>query len=78
MIRGDYNTEPEQEHTSRITAPFLPKPIGYTRSTKRMNTQQLNRQQTEEKYKALKNNFFKRGILIGGMSGLLYGVYSAF
>ena len=43
-----------------------------------MNTQQLNRQQTEEKYKALKNNFFKRGILIGGMSGLLYGVYSAF
>ncbi len=33
---------------------------------------------TERKYNALKSNFFKKGVLIGGLSGLLYGVYSAF
>ena len=33
---------------------------------------------TEQKYQLLKSNFFKKGVLIGGLSGLLYGVYSAF
>ena len=39
---------------------------------------QANLQRTEEKYKMLKSSFFKKGVFIGLMSGLLYGVYSAF
>lgn len=31
-----------------------------------------------QKYNALKSNFMRRGIIIGAISGLLYGVYSAF
>ena len=40
--------------------------------------EQMKLQRTEAKYSALKSDFFKKGVLIGGMSGLLYGVYSAF
>ena len=40
--------------------------------------EQATLRRTEERYSALKSNFFRKGVLIGGMSGLLYGVYSAF
>lgn len=43
-----------------------------------MSNEKVRQELTERKYRALKSNFFKKGVLIGGMSGLLYGVYSAF